>query len=212
MLDMINSHQMKPLILLLLFVLPITVVSSGADEISLSSVYHNSPNIITEPTTITIETPSNDIRNSMPVVREPKGKWITVIATAYSPKDTIDSHHKNCQDDFTANMNKLSTHPYGIAIPMAKNPEGRSCVPVIASYGQLIYIPIGYGYLDKSRRTNRVFEADDTGGTINTKTRETGTPHIDLRFQDESSAKKFGKKEILIFVFDIPEIDRSNNL
>lgn len=203
---------MKPLILLLLIVLPITVVSSGADEISLSSVYHNSPNIITEPTTNTIETPSNDIRNSIPVVKQPKGRWITVIATAYSPKDAIDSHNKNCQDDFTASMNRLSTHPYGIAIPMAKNSEDRSCVPIIASYGQSIYIPIGYGYLDKSRRTNRVFEADDTGGKINTRTRVTGIPHIDLRFEDESSAKKFGKKEILIFVYDIPEIDRSNSL
>ncbi len=133
---------------------------------------------------------------------EPKGRWITVIATAYSPKDKIDKNHPHCKDDFTASMTRISKNPYGVAVPMRKDRHGRSSVPVIADYGTTIYIPSGYGYLDKSRREDRIFVCDDTGGVINSNTRRTGIPHIDLRFKSETDAKKFGKKKIEIFVYD----------
>jgi 3D (Asp-Asp-Asp) domain-containing protein len=136
------------------------------------------------------------------VVEEPKGKWITVIATGYSPKDKIDSNHPACKDDFTASMTRISKNPYAVAVPMSRDNKGRSTVPVIASYGAKIYIPTGHGYLDNSRPGDRIFTCDDTGGVINSRTRRTGIPHIDLRFKSEAAAKKFGKKTIEVFVYD----------
>ena len=137
-----------------------------------------------------------------PVVQEPKGRWVTVIATGYSPKDKIDKNHPHCKDDFTASMTRISKNPYAVAIPMSRDIRGRSSVPVIADYGTKMYIPTGYGYLDNSRPEDRIFTCDDTGGVINSRTRRTGIPHIDLRFKTEAAAKKFGKKRIEVFIYD----------
>jgi 3D (Asp-Asp-Asp) domain-containing protein len=144
----------------------------------------------------------NTTKPLIQVESEPKGRWVTVIATAYSPKDKIDSNHPHCKDDFTASMTRISKNPYGIAVPMRRDGRGRSTVPVVAEYGSQIYIPSGYGYLDNSRKEDRIFVCDDTGGLINRNTRVTGIPHIDLRFKSEAAAKKFGKKKIEVFIYD----------
>lgn len=148
------------------------------------------------------DTISKPIVEPEPVVQEPKGRWITVIATGYSPNDKIDKDHPHCKDDFTASMTRISRNPYAVAVPMRKDRHGRSSIPVIVDYRAKMYIPTGYGYLDKSRPDDRIFVCDDTGGVINSRTRRTGIPHIDLRFKTEAAAKKFGKKKIEVFIYD----------
>jgi len=118
------------------------------------------------------------------------GYWQSVVATAYSPHDAIDSEYRATKGKWlhkTAYQVDVRTTPYGIAAPAWVFPDGTKLI-----------IPAGHGYLDS--RTNRVFKVDDTGGIIRQRTRETGTPHIDLRYKTEYSAKRFGIKVIPIFV------------
>ncbi len=62
---------------------------------------------------------------------------------------------------------------------------------------------MGVGYLDRSRKTDddRQFTVDDTGGYLRTQTRRTDVVHIDLRFKYHSSAKRFGRRLITIYVW-----------
>ena len=118
------------------------------------------------------------------------GYWDTVVATAYSPQDKIDSQYRVTKGKWlhkTAYQADVRTTPYGIAAPDWVFPDGTKLI-----------IPAGHGYLDS--RANRAFTVDDTGGIIRKRTRETGTTHIDLRYKTEYSAKKFGVKVIPIFV------------
>jgi 3D (Asp-Asp-Asp) domain-containing protein len=115
--------------------------------------------------------------------------WIHATVTGYSPHDTIDSGHASTQDTKTATMRDWRTHPYGLAAD-----------PKILPYGTYIQVP---GYLEKSE-PNTAWMVDDTGGNMRKSWRR-GIIHIDVRFRTESSARKFGKKDISVLV-DISEM------
>ncbi len=126
-----------------------------------------------------------------------EGYWRSVVATAYSPQDPIDGHYRASKGERWKHITADGTtdvreDPYGIAVPYR---DGR---PLFVEYGTAIIVPVETGYLKNTK--NRIFYADDTGGTINRNTRRTGVPHIDLRYQDHSWAKKWGKKSIRVFV------------
>ncbi len=119
------------------------------------------------------------------------GEWVPmeVIATAYCGCRIC------CGDraaGITADNTRISEVPYGVASD-----------PRVLPYGSTVWIPPGCGYLDASRRSDeeRMFPVDDTGGLLRTSTRRTGIPHIDLRFIRHSSAKKFGRKTMTIYVW-----------
>lgn len=120
----------------------------------------------------------------------PKGKWIKVIATGYSPHDELDSAYRETKGDYrwmTATLTDVRDQPYGVAVPFWRIKRGAG-----------VYVPPGAGYVAKD---GRIFEADDTGGDIRGNTRDTGITHIDLRFRTTASAKKYGRREIRIFVY-----------
>lgn len=92
----------------------------------------------------------------------------------------------------TADNTKVKDVPYGVASDPRRLP-----------YGTTVWIPLGVGYLDRSRKTDddRQFTVDDTGGYLRTQTRRTDVVHIDLRFKYHSSAKRFGRRLITIYVW-----------
>lgn len=128
------------------------------------------------------------------------GTWVVVRATAYSPHDEVDGHHWSSKDTITATGRDWRTHPYGIAV--ARNEQGVPWVP----YGTKIIVPRGFGYLDNSKPDvkDRVFQVDDTGGALRTKSRKWNMTVIDLRYMDSPDAAKFGGllgyKDIMVFV------------
>ena len=136
---------------------------------------------------------------SLPAAMIEGGYWVEAVVTAYSPHDAIDSdyHLTKGKDRWrTAAMVDVREQPYGVAVPHSR---GVPSVP----YGSRIYIPQGHGYLDSSRRHDRWFTADDTGGIISQRTRTTGTLHIDLRYKTEYSALKFGRKTMLVYILPL---------
>lgn len=138
-----------------------------------------------------VATPADDI------FADPKGYWVEVIATAYSPFDEIDHwyHGTKGKDRWmTAGQRDVRKHHYGVAVP--RDAQGTPRIP----YGSKIWIPLDSGYLTKSYPRDRFFIADDTGGTITTKTRETGVIHIDLRYWQESWALKYGRQRFWVFI------------
>lgn len=136
---------------------------------------------------------SNPLWQIPPLPPLPGGKWIKVIATGYSPHDELDSAYRETKGDYrwkTATLTDVRDQPYGVAVPFWR--IGR---------GAAIYVPSGSGYVNNQ---GRIFEADDTGGLIRGNTRETGIIHIDLRFRTTASAKKYGKRTIMVFVYKDP--------
>ena len=130
-----------------------------------------------------------------PLVAE--GYWVRAVVTAYSPHDAIDGeyHLTKGKDRWrTASMVDVREHVYGVAVP--HDGSGRPLVP----YGSRIFIPLGHGYLDESRADDRWFAADDTGGMITSRTRDTKVIHIDLRYRTEYSAKQFGRQEMDVYI------------
>ncbi len=132
------------------------------------------------------------------------GRWVEVIATAYSPNDPIDQAYAASKGSawrwITADgKTDVREKPYGIAVPYHR---GR---PLWVARGTKLIIPDDSGYLSQCR-DDRVFIADDTGSMINRNTRRTGVPHIDLRFKHTASAlawsKGEGKKKIKVFVIE----------
>jgi len=117
------------------------------------------------------------------------GDWVemTVIASAYCPCPYCCGHRAA---GVTANGTKVSEVPYAVASD-----------PQPLPYGTVLYIPLGEGYLDKSRTSEeqRQFVVDDTGGYLRTQTRKTGIVHVDLRFKYHGSARRFGRKTITIY-------------
>ena len=137
------------------------------------------------------------IFNLAVLAMEPAGYWVEAVVTAYSPHDEIDSDYhmtKGVDRWKTASMVDVRYEPYGIAVP--HDGRGRPRIP----YGSRIYVPMGEGYLDKSREGDRWFTADDTGGIITSRTLSTGVLHIDLRYRTEHSAKVFGRKRMQVFI------------
>ena len=94
--------------------------------------------------------------------------------------------------NLTADGTDTLTTPYGVAVD-----------PRVIAYGTYVYVPLGCGYLDQqiTNEDSRVFIADDTGGIIRRRTRQTGVPHIDLRFRTHRAALKYGKRTITIYIW-----------
>ncbi len=143
---------------------------------------------------------------------EPKGYWVTVRATAYSPHDALDGDYHHSKGDrwrwITADgRTDVRSVPYGIAVPLLCG--GRPIWP----YATRVLIPAGQGYLDLSGGpADRTFAVDDCGSAIRRRSIATGILHIDLRFRHESSALAFGGsdgwRELRVFVFDPPPVSR----
>lgn len=112
------------------------------------------------------------------------GRWITVEATAYCPCALC------CDErtERTANGTNTNTIPYGVAA----SPN----IPL----GARVWIPVGAGYLDRSRKDARWFPVDDRGGALRTEWRRNGTTRLDLRYIGHSDAQQFGRKLMLVYV------------
>lgn len=129
----------------------------------------------------------------------PKGRWVKVVATGYSPHDQLDSAYHATKGAWrwkTATLTDVRTKPYGIAVPFDRIPRGAA-----------VYVPPGSGYVGAD---GHIFEADDTGKDIRANTGRTGTTHIDLRFKTEHSARRYGRRDLWVFVYsdDYEQVSR----
>lgn len=116
--------------------------------------------------------------------REANWWYVRATVTAYSPHDKIDAGRPDTEDTKTATMVDWRTSPYGIAAD-----------PRAIPYNTCIYVP---GYLERSSPYT-AHPVDDTGGRMRKSWRK-GILHIDLRFKTESSATKWGTKELDVLV------------
>lgn len=137
------------------------------------------------------------------------GKWINVVATAYSPYDPIDGKYHATKGkwrwitaDGRTNVKEI---PYGIAVPLARK-NGKKLNKPWYSFGTKVIIPIGYGYLDKKRANERIFSIDDVGDGKEYTPTKLGKLHIDLRFMSHDSAIEWagpeGYREIRVFLIE----------
>lgn len=137
------------------------------------------------------------------------GKWINVVATAYSPYDPIDGKYHATKGkwrwitaDGRTNVKKT---PYGIAVPLARK-NGKKLNKPWYSFGTKVIIPIGYDYLDKKRANERIFSIDDVGDGKEYAPTKFGKLHIDLRFMSHDSAIEWagpeGYREIRVFLIE----------
>jgi hypothetical protein len=128
------------------------------------------------------------------------GRWESVVATAYSPHDGIDSNYHSTKGErwrwVTADgRTDVRWKPYGIAVPL--KPGTRT--PWWA-FGTKVLIPAGQGYLDQSQPGDRLFTVDDVGNGREYFKTKRGKLHIDLRYMNTASAIKWGEKTIRVFV------------
>jgi 3D (Asp-Asp-Asp) domain-containing protein len=125
------------------------------------------------------------------------GHWRTVRATAYAPDDPCS---KVIPDWTTSTGVDCHEEPYGIAVPY------RNGKPLFVPYGTKIIVPPDTKYVSKTRSSDRIFVADDTGGVITTKTKRLGHVYVDLRFKSASSAIRWagpkGYRVIKVFIID----------
>lgn len=117
-----------------------------------------------------------------------KGRWVNVEITAYC----------NCEiccagtaDGKTAFMVDTKKVPYNLAGDIHN-----------FSKFQRVSIPLGYGVLDRIRSTDRDFIVDDRGGALNYESRKYRIPRLDLRVKDHNWAVQFGRKRIVVFIYD----------
>lgn len=118
------------------------------------------------------------------------GEWMRVVATAYSPSDALDAGYratKGADRWRTAYGVDVREVPYGIA------------APTYLAHAEII-IPSGQGYLDRSRPYERTFTVDDTGAMVRRRSAESGRLHLDLRYRTEASARRFGTRELWVFI------------
>lgn len=115
-----------------------------------------------------------------------KGRWILAEVTAYCGGPC-----EKCETTgVTANGNKVEERPYGVA----SSPDRR--------LGSMVYIPTGSGYLDVSRPTDRWFQLDDRGGALRSEWLRSGITRLDLRYVHHSSAQKFGRKLMMVYLVE----------
>jgi 3D (Asp-Asp-Asp) domain-containing protein len=119
------------------------------------------------------------------------GEWVPMVVSAsgYCPCTYCCGSRAA---GVTADQTKVKDVPYAVASD-----------PQSLPFGTVLWIPLGHGYLDRSRTLDdqRQFVVDDTGGYLRTQTRRTGVVHIDLRFKYHGTAKRFGRKKITIYVW-----------
>lgn len=109
-----------------------------------------------------------------------------VEMTAYCPCK------KCCGKDahgITANGTNVRVVPYNFAGDRAT-----------FSFGDEIYVPTGFGVLDKARLLNRVFVVDDRGGALDREATKSNKPRLDLRVQHHWWAKQFGRKDVMVWI------------
>lgn len=137
------------------------------------------------------------------------GRWINVVATAYSPHDPIDGKYHATKGEWrwiTADgRTNVKEIPYGIAVPLARQGKKKLNKPWYP-FGTKILIPSGYGYLDKKRVNDRVFSVDDIGNGKEYFPTKFGKLHIDLRFMSHNSAIEWagpeGYRELRVFLIE----------
>ncbi len=137
------------------------------------------------------------------------GRWVDIAATAYTPTNAIDSaYHESKGTRWRWILADGKTHakrtPYGVAVKLFEGKDGkwRPALP----FGTRIYIPLGSGYLDRSRTDERVFTVDDGSASSLYASRIDGLLHIDLRWVDTSDAVKWsgaeGHQVVRVFVIE----------
>lgn len=118
-------------------------------------------------------------------VQQPKGRWVEVAVTAYTPFDAIDSR-SGFQDGYTSIMVNTQSgnpnHMYGIAAD-----------PRVLPYGTEIYVPGYWEALQRNKvsKPTRMTRVDDTGGAMRRSWRRYGVIHIDLRFRTTRGARNW---------------------
>lgn len=114
-----------------------------------------------------------------------EGRWVMVEATAYCPCSLC---CEGSADGITASGARTSDRPYGVA-------ASRSI-----ALGSIIRVPVGYGYLDQTRATERDFQVDDRGAALDSEYTDGRIPRLDLRYKNHWSAKQFGRKLMVVYI------------
>lgn len=117
------------------------------------------------------------------------GRWALAEITAYcgGPCSVCGTTGQ------TADGTLTRRRPYGLAVDNSLGLGGQA------------YIPVGFGYLDRSLPLSRWFKFDDRGGALDSERRDKEAhPYlrIDLRFVDHGSAKLFGRKVFFVYIAD----------
>lgn len=117
-------------------------------------------------------------------------EWVPLVveATAYCPCKICCGIRAAGR---TADNTQTNEYPYGVAVAFPKQIPFRTP----------IRIPVGHGYLDQQSPEHRYWYVDDTGGRLKREQEEKGITRIDLRFVQHSSAVRFGRRRITIFVW-----------
>ena len=122
------------------------------------------------------------------------GHWVTVRATGYSPLD-VDK-----PTFLTALGVDCHLQPYGIAVPSRKRKT------TIFAFNTRFIVPLESKYAPEAQ--TRIFNADDTGGVITTKTEDFAVPYVDFRFKTPKEAIDWagplGYQTIRLFVIEDP--------
>jgi 3D (Asp-Asp-Asp) domain-containing protein len=109
--------------------------------------------------------------------------WIMAEVTAYCPC-------RLCTPGLgiTANGTKVSRVPYNLAADCS------------LPFGSRVFLPLGFGALDKVRQDERWFCVDDRGGALDTEASRYQILRIDLRVMEHWWAVQFGRKTIPVLI------------
>jgi 3D (Asp-Asp-Asp) domain-containing protein len=111
-----------------------------------------------------------------------EGRWQLCEVTAYAPHCAI------CQTTgVTADGTCTDDRPYGVA---ASRDIG---------LGSQVWIPADSGYMAE-HFSDRWFAVDDRGSGLDAERSDRGIPRIDVRYRTHDSAKRFGRKTVLIYI------------
>lgn len=119
----------------------------------------------------------------LPPEQTPAQAWVMAEVTAYCPCVL-------CTPGLgiTANGTKVLRVPYNLA-------SDRSL-----PFGTRVFLPTGFGALDKVREMERWFEVDDRGGALDTEAKRYGVLRLDLRVREHWWAVIFGRKTIPVLI------------
>lgn len=137
------------------------------------------------------------------------GRWIEVAATAYTATNAIDSEYHASKGTrwrwvLADGRTNAKRTPYGIAVKLTRGGDGK-WRPVLP-FGTRVYVPTGYGYLDRSRAEERVFCVDDGSASSRYDARIGGRMHVDMRWVDTADAIRWsgasGHQVMRVFVIE----------
>ena len=138
-----------------------------------------------------------------------EGHWIEVAATAYTPTNAIDSVYHAAKGTrwrwiLADGHTNAKRTPYGVAVKLTQGGDGR-WRPALP-FGTRLYVPVGSGYLDRSRPESRVFPIDDGSASSQYDAHVDGRMHIDLRWIDTGDAIRWsgdeGHRMLRVFVIE----------